>query len=63
MHDFKNFLEGTPHPVLGDEQKISLDLPLIIKELDNALSSLNLDSSPGIDGLTPIFLSIFLGTS
>ena len=58
--DFLNtFLEGSEYPILGEVDKLKLDSPFIMSELDEALKSLNFDSSPGSDGLSPIFYSTF----
>ena len=58
--DFLNtFLEGSEYPILGEVDKLKLDSPFVMSELDEALKSLNFDSSPGSDGLSPIFYSTF----
>lgn len=58
--DFLNtFLEGSDYPTLAEADKVNLDSPIILSELDGALKSLNFDSSPGSDGLSPIFYSSF----
>ena len=55
LHALNDFMGDTNHPTLEDEDRLFLDQPLDINELDIALKSLNQDSSPGIDGLTPLF--------
>ena len=58
--DFLNtFLEGTQFPTLQDDEKLLLDSPLSIDEVNIALKRLNFDSSPGSDGLSPIFYITF----
>ena len=54
-----NFLSDYNHPILNDEEKTRLDAPITPDELKNALKSLNRDSSPGCDGLTPLFYLSF----
>lgn len=53
--DLKTFLGEIEHPILNEDERNLLDLPLEKKELDSALKFLNRDSAPGIDGLTPLF--------
>ena len=53
------FLEDTDIPTLQEEDKILLDSPISIGELHIALKLLNIDSSPGCDGLSPIFYLSF----
>ena len=54
-----NFLSECDHPILNNEEKNSLDKPISIGELLTALKALNRDSSPGCDGLTPLFYLSF----
>ena len=53
------FLNNTELPTLQEDDKVLLDSPLTINELNNALKLLNIDSSPGSDGLSPIFYITF----
>ena len=55
IEELNTFNNNFVHPTLNNEEKLSLETPLDIKELDMAIKSLNRESSPGIDGLTPIF--------
>ena len=53
------FLSDIEHPILNDEEQAYLDTDITINELFLALKSLNKDSSPGSDGLTPLFYLTF----
>ena len=53
------FLLDTQHPILNNEEQAYLDTNITINELFLALKSLNKDSSPGSDGLTPLFYLTF----
>ena len=54
-----DFLSDYNHPILNDEEKNLLDVPITLDEMKVALKSLNRDSSPGCDGLTPLFYLSF----
>ena len=49
------FLGEEEHPILTNEEKIDLDTPLSLLELERSLKSLNKESAPGSDGLSPLF--------
>ena len=53
------YLRNSRHPTLNEGEKAQLDDPITIEELFLALKSLNQDSSPGSDGLTPLFYLTF----
>ena len=46
-------------PKLSEEDKLMLDLPLSVQELDIALKNCNKSSAPGIDGLNNFVLEFF----
>lgn len=50
-----NFLVGLLLPQLTDEQAKLLEGPVTIKEIDQAISSLQSDKSPGADGFCAQF--------
>ena len=54
-----NFLRDIEHPILDEQEKLELEAPITIIELEKALLLLNKDSSPGSDGLTAIFYITF----
>jgi hypothetical protein len=54
----------TSHPIiqnskLSEREKLKLDEPLLISELDNALTEANKNSAPGLDGLSMHFIVKF----
>ena len=49
------FIKDSRFPTLNEIQRELVDSPLVITEFEKALHRLNKDSSPGIDGLTPLF--------
>ena len=53
------FLEKVELKKLSDDDKIFLDEPITLKEIENAFKNLNKDSSPGYDGLTMDFYELF----
>ena len=59
IESINTFLYNSPFPVLNHEEQVSLENDITIKELGNALSKLNNDSSPGSDGLTTEFYKAF----
>ena len=56
---FDNFLNDTEHPVLSECEKDLLDSEITLEELGLALSKLNNNSAPGIDGLPVPFYKTF----
>ena len=56
---FDSFIDSTIHPTLNSVQKDDLESFLDIDELKVALTILNRESSPGLDGLSPLFYIIF----
>lgn len=57
-----DFLKNIPHPSLDENEKVLLDAPITVSELEQALKLLNADSAPGCDGLTPLFYKYFWET-
>ena len=53
------FLNNIPTPTLNESDRTTLDKPITIHELEEALKHLNADSAPGCDGLTPLFYKYF----
>ena len=47
------------HPLVTEEDKEILDLPLTMTEMGKALNALNNDSTPGIDGLQTSWYKTF----
>ena len=56
---FDNFLNNTNHPILSECEKNLLDSQITVQELGLALSKLNNNSAPGIDGLPVPFYKTF----
>ena len=56
---FDNFLGKIDHPVLSNVEKDALECQVTLQELGHALSKLNNDSAPGIDGLPVSFYKTF----
>ena len=56
---FNEFLKNIEHPVLPDVEKNALDSQITVNELGHALSKLNNNSAPGIDGLPIPFYKTF----
>ena len=54
-----DFLKDIEHPLLDEQEKLKLEAPITIIELEKSLLLLNKDSSPGSDGLTAIFYLTF----
>ena len=54
-----DFLNNVCLKQLSNEDKIILDAPISLQELYSALKGLNIDSSPGIDGINTKFYEIF----
>ena len=59
INNINEYLNGINHPILGDEDKESLEAATSIKEFSVALSKLNNDSAPGIDGIPIAFYKVF----
>ena len=55
----KDFIKDSSFPKIDEIQRALLESPLIISEFEKALHRLNRESSPGIDGLTPLFYIYF----
>ena len=53
------YLSNIQHPTLNDDEQAYLEKNVTVEELFVALKSLNKDSSPGSDGLTPLFYLTF----
>ncbi|XP_035828437.1 uncharacterized protein LOC106013237 isoform X2 [Aplysia californica] len=54
-----DFMQGCSFPVLDDVDKEICDSELSIVELDAIVNKLNIDSAPGIDGITTPFYKFF----
>ena len=59
MASFNEFLANVDHPVLPEVEKDALDSQITLQELGHALSKLNNNSAPGIDGLPIPFYKTF----
>ena len=55
----EDFMTDTSVPTLSDEQKQSLEVPISVIEIAEALKSMKNGSAPGPDGLTYSFLKMF----
>ena len=54
-----DYLSNITHPLVSEDDKEVLDLPLSMDEMGKALKSLNNDSTPGIDGLPTSWYKTF----
>ena len=52
-------MAGIDHPTLDEHDRTDLNAPISFSDLKEALIDLNHDSSPGIDGLSPLFFLHF----